>query len=118
MEYCALKSFKIQGDNMKSTTPTEQEQFIRLPRIIEISGLGRSTIWSYVKMGKFPVPIKLSERVTVWRLSEINQWIEEKITEAQTIHDSSLKQINKEVSTKNNIDKKLDIDVYRKGGES
>lgn len=101
---------------MKSTTPTEQEQFIRLPRTMQISGLGRSTVWAYVKMGRLPAPIKLSERVTVWRLSEINQWIEEKIAEAQTIDDPSLKQINKEVSTVNSVDKKSDIEACCKGG--
>lgn len=112
-----MKSFKIQGDNMKSTTPTEQEQFIRLPRTMQITGLGRSTVWAYVKTGKFPASIKLSERVTVWRLSEVNRWIEEKIAEAQTvIHDPSLEQVNKEVSTVNNVDKKLDIEACCKGG--
>ncbi len=76
---------------MKTTIQSEQEQFIRLPRTMEISGLGRSTIWAYVKKGKFPAPIKLSERVTVWRLSVVNQWLTERIQEAQTsLHDTSL----------------------------
>lgn len=38
--------------------------------------LGESTIWEKVKRGKFPAPIKLSERVTVWRLSDVQAWIE------------------------------------------
>lgn len=34
------------------------------------------TIWDWVKAGKFPQPIKLSTSVTVWRLSDVERWIE------------------------------------------
>lgn len=55
---------------------TVKDQFLRLPQVMEISGLAKSTIWAYVKKGKFPQPIKLSARVTVWRLSDIRKWME------------------------------------------
>lgn len=40
------------------------------------------TIWNWVKRGAFPAPIKLSPSVTVWRLSEVQAWMQEKGTEA------------------------------------
>ncbi len=33
------------------------------------------TLWRMVKAGKFPAPMKLSERVTGWRVSEVRAWL-------------------------------------------
>ena len=35
------------------------------------------TLWRKVKAGTFPKPIKLSERVTAWRVGEIRAWLRE-----------------------------------------
>jgi len=51
---------------------------VRIPKVMEKTGVARSTIWLWVKEKKFPSPIKLSERVTVWKLSDIEDWIEAK----------------------------------------
>lgn len=40
------------------------------------------TIWNWVKRGEFPAPIKLSPSVTVWRLSDVHAWMQEKGMEA------------------------------------
>lgn len=40
--------------------------------------LGESTIWEMVRRGDFPEPIQLSNRITVWKSSDILQWMEEK----------------------------------------
>ncbi|ENV80986.1 MULTISPECIES: helix-turn-helix transcriptional regulator [Acinetobacter] len=40
--------------------------------------MGESTIWEKVRSGEFPKPIRLSERVTVWRQEDIQNWIESK----------------------------------------
>jgi len=56
-----------------------QEQLIRLPRVMELTGIAKSTIWLWVKNKKFPQPIKLSNRVTVWKLSDIQQYINDAI---------------------------------------
>ena len=33
------------------------------------------TLWRKVKAGTFPKPIKLSERVTCWKVSEVRAWM-------------------------------------------
>lgn len=33
------------------------------------------TLWRKVKGGTFPKPIKLSERVTCWKVSEVRAWM-------------------------------------------
>ena len=38
--------------------------------------LGESTIWEKVRQGKFPAPHRLSERVTAWKLDDIQEWID------------------------------------------
>lgn len=51
--------------------------FLRITDVMERTKLARSTIWLWVKQGKLPAPIKLSERVTVWRESDLNDWMNE-----------------------------------------
>ena len=43
-----------------------------IPPIIPVS---KSTWWAGVKDGRFPKPIKLSERITVWRVEDIRELI-------------------------------------------
>lgn len=45
-----------------------------IPPIIPVS---KSTWWAGVKSGKYPKPVKLSERTTAWRVEEIRALIEE-----------------------------------------
>jgi prophage regulatory protein len=33
------------------------------------------TLWRMVKAGTFPKPIKLSKRVTAWRVGDVRQWL-------------------------------------------
>lgn len=41
-------------------------------------GVSKTTLWRWIKDGAFPKPIKLSAGVTVWRMSDIQQWLNEK----------------------------------------
>ena len=34
------------------------------------------TLWRMVKAGKFPAPVKLSDRVTAWRVEDIRSWMQ------------------------------------------
>ena len=43
-------------------------------------GVSDKTIWQWVKKGQFPAPIKLSDGVTVWRMSEVLKWINSQAT--------------------------------------
>lgn len=35
-----------------------------------------ATLWRKVKDGTFPAPVKLSERVTAWRVEDIRAWMQ------------------------------------------
>ncbi len=47
------------------------DRFIRIHEVMKMTGLAKSTVWAWCASGRLPRPIKLSPRVTVWRLSEI-----------------------------------------------
>jgi predicted DNA-binding transcriptional regulator AlpA len=41
-----------------------------------------ATIWRKVKEGTFPEPIKLGERITAWRVEDIEAWLAARHKEA------------------------------------
>jgi len=49
-------------------------RFLRIKEVMNKTGIARSTIWLWVKEDKFPKPIKLSPRITVWSEDEIDNW--------------------------------------------
>jgi predicted DNA-binding transcriptional regulator AlpA len=50
--------------------------FVRVPTILKIFPIGRSTWWDGVKDGRFPKPVKLGERTTAWKVEDIRALIE------------------------------------------
>ena len=53
--------------------------FLRIKDVMKKTSIPKSTIWLWVKEERFPKPIKLSQRVTVWKESDIDEWMESKI---------------------------------------
>lgn len=51
-------------------------RLLRLRQVIEITGLGRDTIYRYIRAGQFPRQRRISERATAWREDEITEWID------------------------------------------
>lgn len=50
--------------------------FVRLPTILKIFPVSKSTWWAGIKIGRFPRPVKLGPRTTVWRVEDIRALIE------------------------------------------
>ncbi len=59
------------------------DRFIRLHEVSWRTGLGKTAIYGRLKSGRFPPSVKLSPRVTVWRQSVIERWIEEQASAAK-----------------------------------
>ena len=55
-------------------------QFYRLPQLKAYLNVSGSSIWAWVKAGKFPKPIKLSENTTAWNAVDIEAWVQSRIT--------------------------------------
>jgi predicted DNA-binding transcriptional regulator AlpA len=50
----------------------QQELYLRMPQILERLPIAASTWWRWVQIGHAPKGIKLSERVTIWKASDID----------------------------------------------
>lgn len=57
-----------------------QEGFVRLPIVLAVYPIGRSTWWEGVRAGKYPQPVKLSANITAWRVEQIRKLIEASAT--------------------------------------
>ena len=54
------------------------ERMMRIPEIIQVTGLSSATIWRRVKAGDFPSPVRLGSMATRsigWRESEVEGWL-------------------------------------------
>ncbi|MEI2637080.1 MAG: AlpA family phage regulatory protein [Methylotenera sp.] len=52
-----------------------QTGFVRLPQILAVIPIGKSTWWAGIKTGKYPEPIKLGANTTVWKAEDIHALI-------------------------------------------
>ena len=48
--------------------------FLRMPTVMRITGLGRSTIYRLIADQKFPSPVRLGPRAVAWRRTDLDQW--------------------------------------------
>jgi prophage regulatory protein len=48
--------------------------FARMPTVLAVTGLGRSTIYRLIADGSFPAPVRLGHRAVAWRWSDLDQW--------------------------------------------
>lgn len=55
--------------------PLPQEGFVRLPQVLHVLGIGKTTFWEGIKTGRFPAPVKLGPRTAVWRVEDIRNLI-------------------------------------------
>jgi len=63
--------------NGAPAAPTLPETgFLRLPKVLEIVPVSKSTWWAGVREGRYPKPVKLSANVTAWRATDIRELIE------------------------------------------
>jgi prophage regulatory protein len=62
--------------------PGIRKIMLRAPEVAQMLGTSVGSIWGWAKAGKFPKPIKLGPNTTVWRLSDVEAWIEERAQES------------------------------------
>ena len=50
--------------------------FLRLPQVLTLVPVSKSTWWAGCKTGRFPKPLKIGPRTTVWRAEDIAALLE------------------------------------------
>jgi len=58
----------------------QSKRVMRLPEVINRTGLSRSSIYLRLRQGSFPEKINLGGRAVGWLDSEIDNWIQERIS--------------------------------------
>lgn len=71
---------------MASTTEknTQPRRFIRVKEVLSITSLSQSELYRRIKADTFPVQVKLAPGHVVWVLSEVDNWVAERIAEARS----------------------------------
>ena len=54
----------------------ETKLLLRLPEVIHMTGLARSTIYKLISEGNFPSSLKLTRRTVAWSAGDIRQWVD------------------------------------------
>ena len=61
------------------------QRLIRLPVVIERTGLSKSAIYRRAGAGTFPRPVPLGHSMSAWVEREIDVWISERISERDAV---------------------------------
>ncbi len=56
-------------------------RLIKLNDVINLTGLGRTSIYNYMAINQFPKNINQGARSVAWLECEIDDWMEEKVAE-------------------------------------
>lgn len=63
------------------------ESFLRLPQVLAIIPISKSAWWQGCKDGRYPKPIKLGPRTTVWRSTDISALVRR--LSSQNLHEEN-----------------------------
>ncbi len=58
-------------------------RFIRLPDVINRTGISRSTIYRKVHHGDFPAPVQLGQRMIAWSSFQVDEWCKKRLEGAK-----------------------------------
>lgn len=53
-----------------------EEQLLRAWDVAKLLGISVPTVWRWAREGKLPKPMKISQRITVWKKTEIIPCVE------------------------------------------
>lgn len=56
------------------------QRILRLPAVLQATGLGRSTVYRMMAEHTFPAPIKLNKRAVGWRHGDVCEWTKRRPT--------------------------------------
>jgi prophage regulatory protein len=77
-----LTPMTMQNHSALPSVPTGEAPRVlaRLPTVLKITGLGRSTIYRWIAEGSFPAPVRLGRRAVAWRWSDLDRWTQSRHT--------------------------------------
>lgn len=70
----------LQKDRYENMTSLEDMAILRLPEVIKLVGLGRTSIYDMMAKGIFPRPVSLGRRAVGWVTADIRNWLQTRKT--------------------------------------
>jgi prophage regulatory protein len=64
--------------------PIQDLRFLRLPEVMLLTGLSRSSVYLAVSRGSFPAPVKLGARAIGWSASAVEAWLNQRMVNGHT----------------------------------
>ncbi|MEZ5535348.1 MAG: AlpA family phage regulatory protein [Thiolinea sp.] len=64
--------------NNSNLVPTAPDRAIRMPEVIQLTGMSRTSIYEAIKSGTFPKGFLIGKRARGWMLSTVMNWLQEK----------------------------------------
>lgn len=61
----------------------KKSRLIRMPDVMLLTGLSRSSIYFQMKTKEFPQKIQIGERAIAWLESDIHEWINNKLMKGE-----------------------------------
>ena len=58
---------------------TTAPRFLRLPEVLQITGMSKTFIYDHINDGTFPRQIQLGSRTVVWNEQEVTKWMEDRM---------------------------------------
>lgn len=65
------------------TAGVPAESFLRQPQVLARVPVSKSTLWRWVREGRFPKPVTLGVATSAWRASEVAEWIAQRAAEVK-----------------------------------
>lgn len=63
---------------------------ISIERVIEKTTLGRSTLYTYMRDGKFPPSVRLGDRHVGWVEAEVDGWLQARINARHAVQQEEM----------------------------
>jgi predicted DNA-binding transcriptional regulator AlpA len=73
----------IKKHHTPATLSDDDLGYVRLPVILELFPIGESSWHRGVQAGLYPKPVKLSERVSAWKISDIRKLLAARAADEQ-----------------------------------
>ncbi len=75
MSVVSQSSSDCYASSARTATPNPPRTYIRLPDVLMIVPVSKSTLWRRVRANEFPAPIKLGQRISVWAKEDVFAYV-------------------------------------------
>ena len=78
---------RLQKEVLQNFEFLPKNSMVRLPTVMALYGLSKSTILREIKKGNLPSPIKLTARTSAWKVEDIRKHLDSIFTENRELID-------------------------------